>query len=180
MANNTGATGPTGATGASGSNATLTGATGPTGYTGSSGVATNTGATGSTGPTGAGLVFDIAVVFNGLSGNTFTAGSFVDVPTDFNFNVNQAELFGGPTGWAKVDVRVCTQAVYDYGVTHPVAGDSITASDVPILNNTYRYLDSTLTGWTTGFTGANIFRFILPTGTTGTTQLTAALKCTRT
>lgn len=172
--------GPTGPTGVPGS-ATSTGATGYTGPQGPYGPTGNigsTGITGSTGPTGAGLIFDIAIVI-GASGNTFPIGTYVDVPVDFNATILQASLFGGPTGYAEVDIYMCAQSAYDFGINHPVAADTITSVNKLILNNTYRYIYTGLTGWSTGITGGNILRFITPTGTTGITQLTAALKCQR-
>lgn len=180
LATNTGATGPTGPTGTPGA-ATNTGATGPTGQQGPAGTASNTGATGPTGsagPTGSGIVFDVAAVFNGL-GSTLGTGSFVDVQLDFAATINQVTLLGGPTGWAKVDIYKTTYPNYNYGVTHPVVGDSITSSSTPVLNNTYKYQDATLSGWTTGISAGDILRFIVPTGVTGIQQLTAELKCTR-
>jgi hypothetical protein len=185
VASNTGATGPTGATGI----ATNTGATGPTGVaatgatgpTGAAGTASNTGATGFTGPTGPsgqGVIFDLAVVFNG-QGSTLATGSFVDVRVDFSATVKQVELMGGPTGWAQVDIYKCTFGQYNYAQTHPVAADSITASDKPVLNNTYSYQDSTLTGWNTTINAGDVLRFIIPTGTTGIQQMTVELECSR-
>jgi collagen type VII alpha len=180
---NTGATGFTGVTGPAGTaaNTGATGTTGPTGPQGSQGIpgtAVNTGATGNTGPGVIGTTFNIEVVFSG-QGSTLAAGSFVDVPVAMNFAIKGVQLFGGPTGWAQVDVYQTPQTSYDYAVTHPVVGDSITASDKPVLNNTYRYLDTALTGWVTGITGGTLLRFITPTGTTGITQLTASLACAR-
>jgi hypothetical protein len=148
------------------------------GATGTNGSATNTGATGPTGPGIVGTTFNIEVTFNG-QGSTLATGSFVDVPVDFNFAIKGVEVFGGPTGWAQFDIYMCNQTAYDYAVTHPVVGDTITASDKPTLNNTYRYIDTTLTGWTTGVTGGSLLRFIVPTGTTGIQNAAVALKCTR-
>jgi len=168
-ATNTGATGPTG---------TLTGPTGATGATGPAGTATNTGATG---PTGAGLVgmtFGVGLIINGF-GTTLPTGPAGDVVMPFNATISQVTLVGGPTGYALVDIYKCVFSVYDNGNTHPVVGDSITANDKPVLNNTYRYQDNALTGWTTQINANDVLRFILPTGVTGIGQLTAELACTR-
>jgi hypothetical protein len=78
-----------------------------------------------------------------------------------------------------VDFLKCTTAQYDNGTTHPVQADTITATQTPILNNTYKYVDNTLSGWNTTINGGDVIRVNLPTGTTGITRVTAELNGTR-
>lgn len=180
-ATNTGATGPTGATGVGGaaSNTGATGPTGPTGSTGSSGAATNTGATGPsgpTGPTGTGLVSDINFIIDG-GGTGITSGIKGTIYTDFAYTINQVTLLADQVGAIVVDIWKTTYSSYAPG-THPVAADSICASDLPTISSASKSQDSTLTGWTTAVAAGSVLAFNC-SGNTLCQRVSVNLKITR-
>lgn len=164
-----GATGPTGATGDPGGPTGPTGVTGPTGPTGPTGI---TGATGS-GATVGGLQFIIdgggAVIATGMKGY---------LQVDFAGTITQATLLADQSGSIVVDIWKCAYADFDAGSTHPVVGDSITASAKPTLSTATKSQDSTLTGWTVAFSAGDILAFNVDSVTT-LTRVTLDLRVTR-
>jgi hypothetical protein len=203
----TGATGPVGSsvtgpagpastvTGPTGSGPTgQTGPTGPTGNTGPAGTATNTGATGNTGPsggptgptgptgttgaTGTGLVSDIEFIIDG-AGSAIGTGVKGYLYVDVAMTINQVTLLGDQTGSITIDIWKCTYAQFDGGATHPVAGDSITASDVPAISSATKFQDSTLTGWNTAIAAGSVLAFNVKIAAASITRVTLALKTTR-
>lgn len=195
-------TGPTGSTGAQGAASSVPGptgptgigATGPTGNTGPGGAATNTGATGATGPsggptgptgatgstgaTGTGLVSDIEFIIDG-SGSAIGTGVKGYLFFDVALTINQVTLLGDQTGSITIDIWKCTYAQFDAGATHPVVGDSITASDVPAISSATKFQDSTLTGWNTSIAAGSVLAFNVKNAAASITRVLVALKTTR-
>lgn len=77
----------------------------------------------------------------------------------FNGTIVSAELLSTSASTTTIDIWKTTYALFDAGATHPVVGDSITASRYLTLVSSVKYLDSTLTGWTTSFSKGDIFAF---------------------
>lgn len=171
----TGPTGPTGATGAQGAASTVTGPTGPTGPTGATGA---TGVTGTTGATGPSPTANLEFTING-GGSVIATGAYVDLYTDFAFTIQQNTMLADQSGSIVVDVYVCTEAQYDAGATHPVAGDKITASAPPTITTATKSQDSTLSGWTTSIAAGRVIRAIVTGTPTSVTQVTLSLKVVR-
>lgn len=120
----------------------------------------------------------IEVVING-GGSAIVAGTFVDYQCKYDGTIADVSLFGGPSGSLTVEIEKCTYAQYDFGATHPVAGDKITASAPPAISSGTKYTDSTLTGWTLNFSAGDILRFIVTGSPATITQATCALKTYR-
>lgn len=179
---NGGPTGPTGNTGGNGATGPAGGPTGPTGLTGPSGGPTgntgNTGPTGNTGATGAGLVSDINFTIDG-GGLPIATGMKGRIYIDFACTINQVTTLTDQTGSINIDIWKCTYAQYDAGSTHPVSGDSITASAKPNISGGVKAQDNTLSGWTTAIAAGSILAFDVLSASV-VTQATISLKVTRT
>lgn len=175
---NTGNTGPTGFTGPTGAASTVTGPTGPlgTGPTGPTGPTGQTGSTGITGPTGA-VQTTVAAILDG-GGAVIETGVKAYLFFDFACTINGWSLVADQTGSIVLDLWECTYAEFDAGATHPVNGDSITASAQPTITTSTKGQDTTLTGWTTSI-AANSVLAINVDSVTDIERVTLALKITR-
>ena len=78
----------------------------------------------------------------------------------------------------QVDIFKCTYTQFDQS-SHPVNGDSITASAVPAISSGVKYSDSTLTGWTTSISVDDVLSFYVDS-VTSITGCTINLKVRRT
>jgi hypothetical protein len=125
---------------------------------------------GPTGPTGSNLVSDINFVIDG-GGSTITTGMKGYIFLDFPCTINQVTLALDRSGSIVVDIWKCTYAQFDAGATHPVAGDSITASDIPTVSSATKSQDSALTGWTTSIAAGTFLAF-------NVNSVTSAQRCT--
>jgi hypothetical protein len=92
----------------------------------------------------------------------------------FSGVITSARMYGDVSGSAVVDVWKCTYAEFDGGATHPVDGDSITASAPPTISSSTKSQDTTLTGWTTEFSKGDILAINLDSIST-ITKLTLIL-----
>lgn len=99
---------------------------------------------------------------------------FVDVAC----TINQVTMLADQTGSITVDIWKCTYAQFDAGSTHPVVGDSITASDTPTITSAVKMQDSTLTGWNTAISAGSVLAFNIKTNA-NVQRVTIALKTTR-
>jgi hypothetical protein len=171
----TGSTGPTGAQGNTGN----TGGTGATGNTGGTGGAGATGSTGPTGATGSTGVSGAEFIMDG-GGSTLGTGvkGYLQVP--FGSTITEVTLLADQSGSITVDLWKCTYSQFDAGATHPVAGDSITASDVPAIASATKFDDTTLTGWTTTITAGDILAYDVKVASVSITRVTVILRLTRT
>ena len=85
-----------------------------------------------------------------ISGNGFAiiAGYKGLLRVEADCTITAAEIMADQSTTTVVDLWKCTQAQYDAGATHPVNGDSITASAPLSLTGAVKNRDTTLTGWT--------------------------------
>lgn len=83
---------------------------------------------------------------------------FIRIP--FDCVITKASLLGDDDGGSIViDIWKCSYANYDGGSTHPVDGDSITASAPPTISSASKSEDNTLSGWTTAISNGEILGF---------------------
>jgi hypothetical protein len=122
---------------------------------------------------------DVVGIIDG-GGSAITGGKLIYVTVDFPCTINQVTLLADQSGSLTCNIWKCTYSQFDAGSTHPVTGDSITASDTPALSSATKYQDSTLTGWTTSITAGDILAFQIPSNATAVTRLTVTLKVTKT
>jgi hypothetical protein len=87
-------------------------------------------------------------------------------------------LLADQTGSVEVDIWKCAYTSFAPG-THPVIGDSITASDTPTLSSATHLQDTTLSGWTTSIAANDVLAFDVISAAT-ITRVTVSLKVTRT
>ncbi len=82
--------------------------------------------------------------------NVIPTGVWIDVRPEVAGVIEEVVLLSvkGGAGSLVVDIFKCTYTQYDGGATHPVVGDSITASAKPTLSSATKSKDATLTGWT--------------------------------
>jgi len=97
----------------------------------------------------------------------------------FSCTIQSVTLLANTSGSVTIDIWKCSYANFNPG-THPVAGDSICASDVPAIASTYKYTDSTLTGWTTSISAGDILAFNVKVAATNIAQVTVSLKVQKT
>lgn len=71
--------------------------------------------------------------------------------------ITAVTILADPTGSIVIDLWKCAYSSFDDS-THPVDGDSITASAPPTISGAVKSHDGTLTGWTTSITSGDIIR----------------------
>jgi hypothetical protein len=96
----------------------------------------------------------------------------------FNATITGVTLLGDQSGSIVVDIWKCTEAQFDAGSTHPVVGDSITASSKPTITTATKYNDTTLSGWTTTVTAGDIFAYDI-SSVSSFQRVTVALQANR-
>ena len=96
-------------------------------------------------PTNANLA-SIEFILSG-SGAPIPTGMQGWIQIPFPCTITSVSLFADQSGSIIADIWKCTQAQYQ-PLIHPYAGDSICASHLPTINNTYKSTDSTLSWWT--------------------------------
>lgn len=101
---------------------------------------------------------------------------FIVVP--YACTITKATLLADQLGSIVVDVYKCTFAQFDSGITHPVSGESITASAKPTISTAYSDQDTTLTGWTTSVAANSVLAFNVDS-VTDIERITIALEITR-
>lgn len=92
--------------------------------------------------------------------------------------ITGVSMLGDQTGSAVVDIWKCSSANYN-PPTHPVVGDSITASAQPTIVSGTKYSSTALTGWTTVFAANDVFAFNV-NSLTSFTRLVVCLTVTKT
>jgi hypothetical protein len=117
---------------------------------------------------------DVVFVIDG-AGNAISTGTKGFVAIDFAATIAQWTLIADQSGSAVLNVWKCTYAQYDGGATHPVSGDSITASSPPTLSAAAKAQSSTLAGWTTAVNAGDILAFNVGSASS-VTKLTVILK----
>jgi hypothetical protein len=102
---------------------------------------------------------------------------WIQIP--FPCTINSVTLLADQSGSITVDIWKTTYANYSPGV-HPVASDSICASDVPNINSATKSTDSTLSGWTTSIAANSILAFNVKVAAVNITICTVILAVTKT
>jgi len=101
---------------------------------------------------------EIPILIDG--GNTTILTGFkgyMRVP--FAATITSAELLSDMLGSIVVDIWKCNYAQFDGGVTHPVAGDSITGGNPPTIANDHKSLDAVLNGWSVTLAAGDVLAF---------------------
>lgn len=101
---------------------------------------------------------------------------YEEVP--FDASIVGAKLLADQVGSITVNIWKCTYAQFDGGVTHPVAGDSITGGAPPTITVGTK-ATAVLTDWTTGLTEGDVLAFQVPTTASGITRVTLTLELLR-
>lgn len=107
-----------------------------------------------------------SVIATGVAG-------YADVPMDCY--IEEVVLESDQSGSVVVDIWKCTYAQFDAGSTHPVDGDSITASAQPTITTDDKAQDTTLTGWNRYLNKGDVLAFNIDSVST-ITRLTISLK----
>ena len=102
---------------------------------------------------------------------------YIRVP--YACTITKASLLSDISGSIIIDVWKCSWAEFDAGSTHPVDGDSITASAPPTISSASKSEDSVLSGWTTSITAGDILAFNVDSCTT-ITRVVLELEVTKT
>ena len=113
----------------------------------------------------------------GYNLNTGLAGYMI---APYGGVINGATLVSNTSGSVVIDIWKCNSSQFDASVTHPVAADSICGSSKPTLTSSVIHKDSTLSGWTTAFTGGDIFAFHVDSTSGSIAQITLSLNVTKT
>ena len=119
----------------------------------------------------------IAKANTGYPLNTGLQGYLV---APYSGEINSATLLSDVAGTVALDIWKCSAAVFDAGITHPAAGDSICAGTPPALTNAVLSNNATLAGWATTFNAGDILAFNLNSTDREITSLTLALSVTKT
>lgn len=92
-------------------------------------------------------------------GSAITTGikSILNIP--FNCTITDYQVISDTSTTTTVDVWKSSYSDYDGGATHPVNGDSITASAPIAITAATKHQDSTLTGWSTSLTKGDVLYF---------------------
>lgn len=122
-------------------------------------------------------VIGVEYVIDG-GGIQLIPGIHGSIMVPFPATITQVNLLADQMGSAVVDVWKCPYTSYS-PPTHPVVGDSITASDLPTITSATKYQDTTLTGWTTNINANDILTFNVNSCTT-ITRLTICLTVNKT
>lgn len=99
---------------------------------------------------------------------------FIDVA----MTINQVTMLADQSGSITVDIWECTYAQFDAGSTHPVVGDSITASATPAISTATKFQDGTLSGWNKAIAAGSVLAFNVKSVAT-IQRCTVTLKTTR-
>lgn len=147
---------------------------------GSSSATTGVNATTSSGSPANTQLATLTYIIDGGSSAITSGLKLPPLEIQFAGTINSVTLLADVSGSVEVDIWKCTYSQYDAGSTHPVVGDSITASAVPTISSATKYSDTTLTGWTTSIALGDILAFNVVSGATSITKVTVTLKVTKT
>lgn len=101
---------------------------------------------------------------------------YLEIP--FACTITRVTTLADQSGSIVVDIWKCNYSDFDVS-THPVDGDSITASAPLTISSAVKAQDSTLTGWTTAITAGDILAFNVDSITT-CERVTISIRCTKT
>lgn len=129
-------------------------------------------------PTSLVITGAIVCVFDG-QGSPVSGGADFYISAPYTGTITEAILLGDTSGSIIIEVRKCSYAQFDAGATHPVAGDKINSFTPPTLSSATKSDDTTLSGWTTGFTAGDVFGFHVNGTPTAIKRATLLLKTVR-
>ncbi len=101
--------------------------------------------------------------FDGGFGTAIQAGTSIDLHVKVagtlkSWDIGAQRVAGQSSGSIEFLLLKCTHEQYDDGVTHPVIGDDITASDHPKIVNDVKGSGTSLTGWNTSLNAGDWIR----------------------
>lgn len=96
------------------------------------------------------------VILDG-GGAAVPTGVALDIVMPAAMNVKSHTMVANQSGSIVLDIWKCSYAQFDNS-THPVVGDSITASAKPTISSAHKAQDTTLSGWTKGVSQYDIWR----------------------
>ncbi len=127
---------------------------------------------------GSGQTASITIILDG-GGAVIPTGIQRDLVVPYACTVNSCTMLADQGGAIVVGLWKCTYAQFDNGSTHPVIGDSMTASAPPTISATnYKSQDNTVTGWG-AISAGDVIRPNVNSVTT-IQKLTLVLKVTKT
>ena len=121
---------------------------------------------------------EIAWVIDG-SNSLIQTGTYGYIQVPFPCTITSAVLLADAAGTISVDIWKCTQSQFDAGVTHPVAGDTITGGVPLALAGTAILVNSALSGWTTSLDTGDVLAYRVGAGVLGITRVTIDLFTSR-
>jgi hypothetical protein len=111
-------------------------------------------------PIGTNTAFNSAIEgVIGVVGQALSPGSYIDVEVPWNCSIFRSTILGDQVGSAVVDILVCSFPQFDAGITHPVAGDSITAGSPPTISGATKGRDTVLQDWFRNLVAGTVLRF---------------------
>lgn len=113
---------------------------------------------------GAGVIENITLFIDG-GDSAIAVGQKAFTAVPYACTIQSITMLADRVGSAVVDIWKTTYANYIPG-THPVLGDSITASDLPTIVSAAKSTDSTLTGWTKTIAVGDILQFVVNSAAT--------------
>jgi hypothetical protein len=111
----------------------------------------------------------------GGNGAVIPVGSYADVQIPGDCSLYRWTALADEIGSISVDLRTCTQAQYDGGVSHPVSADSITGGNPIMIVSGIKGQDTVLGGWSRTLIAGNVLRFIV-TAVSSIQQITVSLE----
>jgi hypothetical protein len=97
----------------------------------------------------------LVVLGDGLA--AIVAGTQIDIIMPAAMNVKSHTMVANESGSIVLDIWKCSYTQFDNS-THPVVGDSITASAKPTISSAHKAQDTTLTGWAKGVVLYDVWR----------------------
>jgi hypothetical protein len=119
----------------------------------------------------------IAAGNTGYRLNTGLAGYLV---APYGGLIRSVTLLADTTGTIVINIWKCSNAQFDAGITHPVAGDTICGSTPPTITSGVKSLNTSLAGWTTAFSGGDVFAFYVDSTSGTISQITLSISVTKT
>lgn len=124
--------------------------------------------------------YQTAIVYEMDGGGlALTTGIKGYITLPFNGTIVSVEILSTSATTATFDIWKTSYTAFDAGATHPVLADSITDANKPSMVSAVKFLDTTLTGWTTSFSRGDIFAFVI-TSNSSSQHVTVSLGVSRT
>jgi hypothetical protein len=125
-----------------------------------------------------------------LTGIEFIASANVGYPLNtgnqgylvapFSGTINSYALLADTAGTLTLDIRKCVPGLFDAGVTHPVAADTICGGSPPALVAASIISGAPAAGWTVAFNTGDVLAFNITSTDRLISQITLALSVTKT